>query len=287
MAVIDVKSPSITSYYVKNPVKMKKVGSAGSSGGSTLYLAQDLAEIHNYEAFFNSFDPSNTYSLSKESLNDYLLSVKFEYILNIAPPENREYSGDVSLDYWDQKYQELQGLSATQLAANLNVERHMASSPDRLYIRTVGYGFDFLRKIAIPDISSMVIEKIDNGDGTFTYEFKPTLKEDFVVSRSTEDNDDTATIPDDGRGVNLILYGAPGTGKSHELDDRYANVNHMRVTFHPEYTYHDFVGSFRPEPLYKLETNPSNTYKFFTVENEEFTKGEPYINYKFVPGPFT
>lgn len=84
------------------------------------------------------------------------------------------------------------------------------------------------------------------------------------------------------KGKNLILYGAPGTGKSFELNRRYSS-NQMRVTFHPEYSYHDFVGSYRPEPLYKKE----DTSNFVNEENQVFEKGEPYINYRFVPGPLT
>lgn len=68
---------------------------------------------------------------------------------------------------------------------------------------------------------------------------------------------------------NRIVFGAPGTGKSHRLNaDRlrllalYPN-NFERVTFHPEYTYSQFVGSYKP------------------VTDE---KGD--IRYDFVPGPF-
>ena len=46
----------------------------------------------------------------------------------------------------------------------------------------------------------------------------------------------------------LIFYGAPGTGKSRELNKR-AKVfgsNIERVTFHPSFTYGAFVGSFKP-----------------------------------------
>ncbi|MGN8690124.1 McrB family protein [Atopobiaceae bacterium HCP3S3_F7] len=49
---------------------------------------------------------------------------------------------------------------------------------------------------------------------------------------------------------NLIFFGAPGTGKSYQLN-RLAHNNfdegHIRrVTFYPDYTYSQFVGSFRP-----------------------------------------
>lgn len=48
----------------------------------------------------------------------------------------------------------------------------------------------------------------------------------------------------------LIFYGAPGTGKSYELnkraEDNFSENNIERVTFHPSLTYGAFVGSFKP-----------------------------------------
>ncbi|MGG3974357.1 AAA family ATPase [Bacillus paranthracis] len=61
------------------------------------------------------------------------------------------------------------------------------------------------------------------------------------------------------KGINKIVYGAPGTGKSYNL-----GKNCVRVTFHPEYTYFDFVGGLKPCKN--------------TVDNK--------ISYEFVPGPF-
>lgn len=62
---------------------------------------------------------------------------------------------------------------------------------------------------------------------------------------------------------NKIYYGAPGTGKSYKVDKEYPN--YKRVTFHPEYTYYDFIGGLRP------------------TQDEDSGN----IKYEFVPGPFT
>lgn len=64
-------------------------------------------------------------------------------------------------------------------------------------------------------------------------------------------------------GKNKIYYGAPGTGKSYKVDREYPN--YKRVTFHPEYTYYDFIGGLRP--------------------TQDERNGN--IKYEFVPGPFT
>lgn len=66
--------------------------------------------------------------------------------------------------------------------------------------------------------------------------------------RNTMENRATAEPIDEPR--NLIYFGAPGTGKSHELGEhanRYFDEGHRcRVTFYPDYTYSQFVGCFKP-----------------------------------------
>ena len=77
---------------------------------------------------------------------------------------------------------------------------------------------------------------------------------------------------------NLIYFGAPGTGKSYQLnqdssifskqgdeDQRYV----ARVTFHPRYSYFSFVGSYKPRTRLDTELNAGDIY------------------YGFIPGPFT
>lgn len=84
-------------------------------------------------------------------------------------------------------------------------------------------------------------------------------------------------------GVNQIIYGAPGTGKSHYIDDKFGSrAFSKRVVFHPEYTFYDFVGAYKPTTLYRKSTELIADGK-----GSEFNKGEPLIDYRFVPGPFT
>ncbi|URZ16637.1 AAA family ATPase [Clostridium felsineum] len=69
---------------------------------------------------------------------------------------------------------------------------------------------------------------------------------------------------------NRIIFGAPGTGKSYQLKKDCntlisgTNGTYERVTFHPDYAYSHFVGTYKPV----TENNSSE------------------IKYKFVPGPF-
>ena len=77
--------------------------------------------------------------------------------------------------------------------------------------------------------------------------------------------------------LNLIYFGAPGTGKSHNLEKDSEGLlecyekNFERVTFHPDYSYANFVGTYKPFPV--------------KIEDDE-GKIEEKITYKYVPGPF-
>lgn len=72
-------------------------------------------------------------------------------------------------------------------------------------------------------------------------------------------------------GYNKIYYGVPGTGKSYTIAEKLKDVkqeNKFRITFHPEYTYNDFIGQLLP-----------------TIVKEGEHKGD--ITYDFQKGPFT
>lgn len=64
---------------------------------------------------------------------------------------------------------------------------------------------------------------------------------------------------------NILLYGVPGVGKSHEIQKKYCDdaTRIERVVFHPDYTYSDFVGQILPR-----------------VKDGQ-------LEYIFTPGPFT
>ena len=78
----------------------------------------------------------------------------------------------------------------------------------------------------------------------------------------------TGVKPKSNEKRNIIYFGAPGTGKSYNLNQdkdillKDYPENYERVTFHPDYSYANFVGTYKPVP-----------------ENKSIT-------YKYVPGPF-
>jgi 5-methylcytosine-specific restriction enzyme B len=50
---------------------------------------------------------------------------------------------------------------------------------------------------------------------------------------------------------NIIFFGPPGTGKSYIVNEKIEKYTDkkdhiIRTTFHPEYSYYDFVGQYKP-----------------------------------------
>jgi hypothetical protein len=71
---------------------------------------------------------------------------------------------------------------------------------------------------------------------------------------------------------NRIFFGAPGTGKSFTLNMEKDELivdggEYERVTFHPDYSYANFVGTYKPVPC---------------IDSD----GKDAITYQYVPGPF-
>lgn len=56
----------------------------------------------------------------------------------------------------------------------------------------------------------------------------------------------TSSTPHSDPGQNIIYYGAPGTGKSHEIDEATTPLNSIRTVFHPDTQNSDFVGCLKP-----------------------------------------
>ena len=85
-----------------------------------------------------------------------------------------------------------------------------------------------------------------------------------VAENSAQYADATETPRVTG-GKNVLLYGVPGSGKSHTIGEQYCNDESRmeRLVFHPDYTYSDFVGQILPN----------------------VTEGN--VSYEFTEGPFT
>ncbi|WP_300939251.1 hypothetical protein [Bacteroides acidifaciens] len=86
--------------------------------------------------------------------------------------------------------------------------------------------------------------------------------------------------------LQIIYYGAPGTGKSFTIDDKTDDENSVRTTFHPDSDYASFVGAYKPT----MENVPINSIYGESVQFATGKNGHPgtekKIVYKYVPQAF-
>jgi hypothetical protein len=80
--------------------------------------------------------------------------------------------------------------------------------------------------------------------------------------------------------TNTIVFGPPGTGKSHSVAEETRGALIHRTVFHPEYSYAEFVGSYKP-------VSGSLADKKILSADGATERGHPVIYYDFEPGVFT
>lgn len=115
-----------------------------------------------------------------------------------------------------------------------------------------------------------------------TNDFGIRLKEDNnnIIWNSQLQN---AVLPSEQReSFQQIFYGAPGTGKSHTINEETKDEDVIRTTFHPDTDYSTFVGAYKPTTK-EVELRDLSGHK--VVENGEIVK-EDRIVYEFVAQSF-
>ncbi len=137
------------------------------------------------------------------------------------------------------------------------------------------------------------VARIDGGFEEAVVAVYPELEPMFDYAPLLVVGEGTPSVVEEAVPRNLILSGPPATGKSyhvkHVLLPRIFQGKALaadeirrrtfRVTFHPEYTFHDFVGSYQPTVAWLDHEGALSRH-----EPEE-AKRRPVTFYEFVPGP--
>ena len=130
------------------------------------------------------------------------------------------------------------------------------------------------------------VDKFEYGySSTLTTMAKMVLGEQLSSADKLLSNEDAKTKSID-QPLQLIYYGAPGTGKSFTIDKVTNENNSVRTTFHPDSDYASFVGAYKPT----MAPMPVHAFVGTTVHHAKNSENkeayEKKIVYKYVPQAF-
>lgn len=140
-----------------------------------------------------------------------------------------------------------------------------------------------LKKAKLLEYDAFVIEEqyiSDNSYKSLFEENRPSNKDITFVHEKDIVKDYLTNQRTIEKPHQRIFFGAPGTGKSYELNkeaQEYFGNEYERVTFHPNYMYGNFVGAYKPFP--KILKNKDGSIKTDSDGNIQET-----ITYEYIPG---
>lgn len=231
------KVKNIPSSFVKNNFKLK---TDTGSGEAKFYLDQKSRESY-WDTYFD-FGGEVIYQFDQANLLDYLNKVKLEYIYHGA----YRYTA-VDLATWQDAYNYVSSCTSFQFELDKFI------SGNRYYIRPKDGSTSFpnsatlwnhcLRELPLPLLTNLEITKVGNNI-TFTLGLELGASYGKVPTTLT-------TYSCNDYPFNRIVFGAPGTGKSHTLEeDATALLSSKfyleRVTFYQDYSYSKFFGTYKP-----------------------------------------
>ncbi|WP_313738219.1 AAA family ATPase [Acinetobacter sp.] len=232
---LSISRPLVDSF-VHRKIKLEKTKGAGEAK----FHVGSSDKSEEFNNFFDSFAEDNIYYFKKENLLEFLLKEKFEFCYQFI----NKYK-EVSLEYWESVFEEV-----LTLPDEITFQLTAYDDGKRYYIRSESKDIfnDLVRRISLPYLSVLTIKKEEKNKFLFT------LDVDFNQSRNSAEEDETLIIEN---GINKIIYGAPGAGKS-AFVSRIVGTNYIRTVFHPETQYSDFIGCLKPHK----DQSGSITYSF-------------------------
>lgn len=206
--------------------------------------------------------------------------------------------------FFNNTHQENGSVIEVNFVVNAKSDIHPEIQPKAYNLRLVHYINNANKEKRIPGISQLFRDfKVDGGDVVCLERIEKDNSLSFNLSFLSPDtirlyngalllNGDIDTTKDEKDSINidqplqLIYYGAPGTGKSFTIDEATNENNSVRTTFHPDSDYAGFVGAYKPT----MAPMPVNAVVGTIVHHAKNSKDElafeNKIVYKYVPQAF-
>lgn len=226
--------------------KNMKLDTDKGAGEAKLFVGS-ISQIEDINDFFK-FDQEYSYRFDKSNLLNYLHEVKMESVFQHV----NKYK-EASIETWQEFYTTVENMQDSEMQVHLTE----FTDTSRVYVRANEEIFSKLfRKITVPKLTDVEFVRDDDAR-----EIIILLKVNYGYDK--ESNESSEVVISDGIifntgyespfSRNRILFGAPGTGKSFTINSDRVELlgegneeDYERVTFHPDYSYANFVGTYKP-----------------------------------------
>lgn len=237
------------------------------SGNGTIHVflgAADTELRKEFPSYYESVESGKDTSIGTIEVKHYFMISNIISMLGYVCDYMRKRNEDVksfisnTLDYINTADDEA-GLLSTKSLFKLSV----GSNKLRPYFKQFesdGVFSKLVRQILLPN-SSYKISLYKNDEG----EYAAFWLIGFDWQSSFDADSSTRNLNRPKKKANIrfnnqqIFYGAPGTGKSHTIEEKTNGKSKIRTTFHPDSDYSTFVGCYKP---YKANGNAPITYEF-------------------------
>lgn len=243
-------------------IKSNRIKASNNSSSETTNYCPPESKGQN-AMFYEFLGEKNQYENTPIMLNvTQLKKYKQTMKSRIKTKFNKIFVGDMS-DF-ELKCDQLIAKGKCEIASN------MFLTGARPYLQFNGdENWLLFKSILYSESTSIILEKKKD-----CYEIYPEFHPMFMKITDEIEDDDSfdksyeTTTPSNFK-HNRILFGAPGTGKSYQLNkdkDKLLGIgskNFERVTFHPDYSYANFVGCYKPVSFFNKETKKKEIeYKY-------------------------
>lgn len=233
-------------------------GRKAGTGNGTIHVflgAADSELQKEFSSYYESVASGEDTSIGAIEVKHYFKISNIVSMLGYVCNYLRENNGDVNafisntLDYINNTADE-SGLLSTKSLFKLSV----GSNKLRPYFKQFesdGVFSKLIRQILLPN-SSYKISLYKNEEGEYAafwligFDWQSPFEADSSTRNINKPHAGNKIEEIKHSSLQLIFYGAPGTGKSHTINELTEGESVIRTTFHPDSDYSTFVGAYKP-----------------------------------------
>lgn len=233
-------------------------GRKAGTGNGTIHVflgAADSELQKEFPSYYESVASGEDTSISAIEVKHYFkisnIVSMLGYVCNYLRENNEDINAFISntLDYINNTADE-SGLLSTKSLFKLSV----GSNKLRPYFKQFesdGVFSKLIRQILLPN-SSYKISLYKNEEGEYAafwligFDWQSPFEADSSTRNINKPHAGNKIEEIKHSSLQQIFYGAPGTGKSHTINEQTEGESVIRTTFHPDSDYSTFVGAYKP-----------------------------------------